>query len=256
MFYRLVLDRKPTTPGGAELYADLRPYVEVTKTVEFDPDGLAFGDLGNFWLPSGGGAETRDIEDRWAIDFAVPCIVGAVGLDYTGPIAPAEDDYGMDIRVEVLGLSYGDRLYKIPVGPRVVTTNTRVEWTFFVVVKNTSGQTMHDLVITDRFGAQLDCLDDYEVTYACSSPSWTFEQYTNSSGTQDRIRWTTSELGPWDRGILIITVATKTNPAGKQEYTSPGVYTLNSGAVLKWKDDAGVQHSESTEPISVTAVSP
>lgn len=259
VFYRLVLDRKPKVPGGAELYADLRPYAEVTKTVEPDPDELGFGDLGNLWWaepgdPSAGSA--RDLVDLWRVDLAVPCIEGAVGRDYAGPVAPAEDDYGMDIRVEVLGFSYGRRVHKIAAGPRTVPTGTCVEWTFYIVVKNTSDAPMRAVELTDHFGAELDCLDYYDVDFVYGSPGWTFAQTTNKPGTQDRIRWTIDELGPLDRGLLVLHVATKCNPAGKQEYTSPGVYTLNSGATLKWLDTRGVKRSESTEPIEITAVEP
>lgn len=259
VFYRLVLDRKPKTPGGTEYYADMRPYVSVVKASENDTDTLAFAELGNDWWvdPADHSAGTfRDVEDRWTVDFAVPCIEGAVGRDYTGPVAPAEDDYGLDIRVEVLGFSYGRHLHKVAVGDRTVPTGTRVEWTFYFVVRNDTTEPMYDLEMTDRFGAQLDALDYYDVTFVYSSPDWTFAQTTNSSGRQDRIRWAISELAPMERGLLVVTVATKVNPAGRQEYTSPGTYVLNSGAVLKWSDADGVQHSESTESIEITAVTP
>lgn len=259
VFYRLVLAPKPKAPGGSEFYADLRPFVEVSKASEVDTDTPAFAELGNDWwlIPDDHSAGSlRDTEDRWVIDFAVPCIEGTVGQDYAGPVAPAEDDYGMDIRVEVLGFSYGRHLHKIAVGPTQVPTSTRMEWTFYFIVKNDTEATMRDLVLTDRFGAELDALDYYEVNFVYASPGWTFEQSTSKSGQQDRIRWTIDELAPMNRGLLVLTVATKTNPAGKQQYASPGTYTLNSGAVLKWRDAAGPNNSETTEPIEVTAVSP
>lgn len=264
VFYRLLLERKSlvhgeTSTDEADLYPDLRPYATVTKLGEPDADDLDFADLGNpWWLTPGdpSSGSVRDIEDRWRVDLAVPCIEGAVGRDYIGPIAPAEATYGMDIRVEVIGFSYGRRLHKLAVGPRTVPTGTRVEWTIYVVVKNTSEEAMHDVVITDRFGAELDCLEPYDVDFAYTTPSWTFVQNTSPSGRQDRITWTIDELAPLERGVLTVTVATKPNPAGAQAYSSPGVYRLNSGAVLKWVDEAGKRHSESTEPIDITAVAP
>ncbi|MDH4140931.1 MAG: hypothetical protein OEV43_10230 [Coriobacteriia bacterium] len=81
-------------------YADLRPYIEKVK-VEDDGDG-----------DSEAGAtldkSTGDIMDEWAIDFYVPCIWGAVGQEYPADkqIAPREDDYGVDIWVQVTGFSY------------------------------------------------------------------------------------------------------------------------------------------------------
>lgn len=263
VFYRLLITRKPLIHGDTstvedDLYPDLRPYAQVVKVSEPDTDTVAFGDLGNdWWITPGDPASGsgRDLTDRWRVDLAVPCIAGSVGADYAGMIAPAEDDYGMDVRVEVLGFSYGRRIHKIPVGPRVVTTGIRAEWTFYFVVKNTSEEIMRDVELTDRFGAELESSDLYDVSYVYGSPEWTFEQFTNNAGTQDRFRWWIDELAPLERGLLVLTVTTKVNPAGKQEYTHPGTYTMNSGAVLKWTDSTG-GHSEATEPIEVTAVGP
>lgn len=82
-------------------YADLRPYV--TKSKIEDADAAADTEEAAVLDKSVG-----DIEDRWLVDFYVPCIEGSVGRDYVGAIAPKEDDYGLDIWVEVYGLSYAD----------------------------------------------------------------------------------------------------------------------------------------------------
>ena len=42
------------------------------------------------------------------------------------------------------------------------------------------------------------------------------------------------------------------NPAGKQEFTSSGVYEFNSGVVLKFKDARGKQQSFETGSVWVT----
>lgn len=79
-------------------YDDLRPYLEkVSLEDEGDTEEAALLDKSR-----------DDITDTWGIDFYVPCIVGAVGRDYTRAIAPREADYGADIWVEVYGLSYAD----------------------------------------------------------------------------------------------------------------------------------------------------
>lgn len=87
-------------------YEDLRPYLRKAKAAnDWDPDTEAAAVLGNPWTDPAGN-EYRDIEDCWQLNFYVPCIVGAVGQDYVGPIAPAEADYGADVWVEVTGFSY------------------------------------------------------------------------------------------------------------------------------------------------------
>ena len=52
---------------------------------------------------------------------------------------------------------------------------------------------------------------------------------------------------------LIFEISTDLNPAGKQEYTSPGCYELNSGAVLKFTYN-GKKYSAHTLPITVLVV--
>lgn len=80
-------------------YDDLRPYVtKVSREDEGDTEEFAMLDK-----------SVGDIEDIWGIDFYVPCIEGSVGRDYVDrPVAPREADYGLDIWVEVFGLSYAD----------------------------------------------------------------------------------------------------------------------------------------------------
>jgi hypothetical protein len=49
-------------------------------------------------------------------------------------------------------------------------------------------------------------------------------------------------------------VWTKKNPAGKQEYTSPGEYTLNSGPTAKWLDPEGHQGSYAGLSLPIYAI--
>lgn len=86
---------------GLLVYPDLRPFVDKVKV----PDGDVVEDTENEALLD---MATDDTCDEWLIDFYVPCIEGAVGQDYVGPVAPREDDYGLDIWVEVYGLSYAE----------------------------------------------------------------------------------------------------------------------------------------------------
>jgi uncharacterized repeat protein (TIGR01451 family) len=56
-------------------------------------------------------------------------------------------------------------------------------------------------------------------------------------------------------GIITFVVSTDTNPQGKQEYTSTGPHTLNSGATLTFNDKDRMELSAVAAPIEVTAVS-
>ncbi|MHB0977448.1 MAG: hypothetical protein ACYC1U_09690 [Candidatus Aquicultorales bacterium] len=108
--YQIVQRTKPWTPDSVEpkpnvgtqmegQYYDLRPYVSKTKL----PDGDTLPDTED---AASLNQTSGDLYDVWRVRLPVPCIQGAVGQDYVGPIAPAEGDYGLDIWIEVYGLSY------------------------------------------------------------------------------------------------------------------------------------------------------
>ncbi|MBA7601313.1 hypothetical protein ES703_08382 [subsurface metagenome] len=126
----------------------------------------------------------------------------------------------------------------------------KIKWTVTYYVPNTSGDTMYDAVLQDRFGAELDLA--YPGQYTASQGSVTFE-YSTGEMKQLRITWDIGDLPDGTIATLSFDVVTKENPPGKQEYTSPGRKTLNSGAVLKWKDESGLQDSMSTPSCYVMA---
>ncbi|GAI40816.1 unnamed protein product, partial [marine sediment metagenome] len=109
---------------------------------------------------------------------------------------------------------------------------------------------MYDAVLKDRFGAELDQADPGQ--YTASQGSVTFE-YSTGEMKQLRITWDIGDLPDGTIATLSFDVVTKENPPGKQEYTSPGRKTLNSGAVLKWKDASSHQDNMSTPSCYVMA---
>jgi len=126
----------------------------------------------------------------------------------------------------------------------------KIKWTVTYYVPNTSGDTMYDAVLKDRFGAELNQANPDLNT--ASHGSVTFE-YSTGEMEQLRITWDIGDLPDGTTATLSFDVVTKENPPGKQEYTSPGRKTLNSGAVLKWKDESGYQDSMSTSSWYVKA---
>ena len=126
----------------------------------------------------------------------------------------------------------------------------KIKWTVTYYVPNTSGDTMYDAVLKDRFGAELDQADPGQ--YTASHGSVTFE-YSTGEMKQLRITWDIGDLPDGTTATLSFDVVTKENPPGKQEYTSPGRKILNSGAVLKWEDASGLQDSMSTPSCYVMA---
>ena len=100
-----------------------------------------------------------------------------------------------------------------------------------------------DIMVYDRIAAELDVIS-YEATIGeviyC-------EHLGRKRKGATLIIWDVGDLTAVDDGgpsaFLYLTLATNLNPAGKQRYTSPGRYELNSGATLKCMID-GHQYSE------------
>ena len=104
-----------------------------------------------------------------------------------------------------------------------------------------------NVVVKDRFGAELEIDEPFPRTISHGTAYYT----TKGKSEKVFLTWEIGTLNPGETAILRFVVSTDENPAGKQEYTSPGCYELNSGAVLKFFDMYGKQHSAYTDSITV-----
>ena len=163
--------------------------------------------------------------------------------------------------------------------PIEVPIETCVWWVLRIAVTNSTGGEMHDLMVVDRFGAELgvgEFLDYVPVEVVVVSHS-RGQSGTGTFDTQHRVVWcvTNGEPGPVDpindetcvdpvppdplmpgeSAFIDLLVFTRLNPSGRQEYTSTGTYTMNSGATATWEQGTagGPQASDSTDSILVTA---
>ena len=160
--------------------------------------------------------------------------------------------------------------------PDEVPIDTCVVWVVTISICNPHTDNMTEVVVKDNFGAELagEPLDDVPVDVD-------FKYHSRGKGkkekdpftTQYRIIWyVTFESGdvenpetvdnsgvmePGECAYVELLVWTKLNPAGHQEYTSPGLYTLNSGPTAKWfdapPDEGGHQFSFDADPLYVYA---
>ena len=128
------------------------------------------------------------------------------------------------------------------------------QWSLVIEVTNPFGYPMTSVVIKDRFGAEIEIDDDDPLTpeideVSITHGTWSFT--TKGKSEKVFLTWDIGYLNPGDTARLILLVSTDLNPAGKQEYSSPGIYELNSGATLKFIGDCGVQLSAYTNSIYV-----
>jgi hypothetical protein len=123
-----------------------------------------------------------------------------------------------------------------------------IGWVMEISVKNTFPFTMQDVVVSDRLAAELK-LDYYLPATA--------DVVTKTKGKSEKVSltWNIGTLSPGSSASLKLYVSTDLNPSGKQEFTSPGCYELNSGSVVKFKDPiTGNQLSAHTGSVHVYVV--
>jgi len=134
--------------------------------------------------------------------------------------------------------------------PTTVTAlmGTDVHWWIMIKVSLPSnwGEPIKNVVVTDRFGAEIEIDSPFPVSITHGTVSYT----TKGNSEKVFLTWNIETLSPGKTAILRFKISTDHNPAGKQEYTSPGCYELNSGTVLKFTFKEK-QYSAYTHPIYV-----
>lgn len=131
-------------------------------------------------------------------------------------------------------------------GDGIIEVGERIEFDIVIHTENYWEQTAENVRLYDRFGAELEVVSWYaEGTYD-NDPEFT----TKGNSHKVFLFWDIGTHEPGENATLYLTMATDLNPAGRQEYTSPGTYELNSGAVVKKIYD-GVQYSWETGELSI-----
>ena len=155
--------------------------------------------------------------------------------------------------------------------PTEVPTETCVVWLLKLTMCNPHSYNITDVTVKDYFGAELTgetVIDDVPVNVIVRTQT-RGKSYKESFLSQTRIIWYVTYrdgdvtdpddvdnldiMEPGECAYLYMYVWTKLNPAGKQSYTSPGDYTLNSGPTAKWLDPEGHQDSFEGESLHIHA---
>jgi hypothetical protein len=138
-----------------------------------------------------------------------------------------------------------------------IKVGMETQWAVVIDIVNPFSYIMTDTVITDRFGAEieLDGIISYDGNDLVISPEKPKGKGKVGSSEKLFLTWDIGDLEPGEMARAIFLVSTDLNPAGHQEYTSPGVYEFNSGATLKFIDpEQDMQLSAVTDSIYVTVL--
>lgn len=129
-----------------------------------------------------------------------------------------------------------------------IKEGTETQWAVVIDIVNPFGFTMEDVVITDRFGAEIEIDEPFPFSITHGTVSYS----TKGKSAKVFLTWEIGDVLPGETARLILLVSTDLNPAGHQEYSTPGIYELNSGATLKFIDpEQDMQLSAHTDSIYV-----
>ena len=130
-----------------------------------------------------------------------------------------------------------------------INEKTETQWAVVMDIINPFPYTMTNTIISDRFGAEIEMDEEVLVTHG------TYDITTKGKSEKMFLNWNIGDLESGETARLILLVSTDLNPAGIQEYSSPGIYELNSGATLKFIDpEQDMQLSAVTDSIYVTVL--
>ena len=161
---------------------------------------------------------------------------------------------------------------------------------FWMEIRVDAYVNLEDVVVYDRLGAELmieGIFDNEADKIANRNPPWNYnfefdynpyardgevlvnaalEGYLDKDGVQFddftvfwtgksvkvHFMWDVGDMSAGETRMIWLVVSTDTNPAGHQEYTSPGCYELNSGATVKAiVESTGKQFSATTPSIQI-----
>lgn len=133
----------------------------------------------------------------------------------------------------------GENAFEVPMG-EVATWRVRIK------VINTGTTEITDTSVHDNFGAEFSVSVD-------GKSQGTVDIELKGKAKKVQLVWNIGRLAVGASAWLDLIVSTKQNPAGKQEFTSPGDCQMNSGATLKYYR-GNKQFSATSNTILVRAV--
>lgn len=141
----------------------------------------------------------------------------------------------------------------------IILEDTLTTSTMTITVDNTSSDDWENVVVKDRFGAEIE----FAVTDAsdsCIASQGTATSITKGGSDKIFLTWVIGDIAAGDFETLVCSMQTDTTPGGEQSYTECGRYEYNSGANVKYTVDTelgnsgkikDIQNSHSTPSVLV-----
>ena len=135
-------------------------------------------------------------------------------------------------------------------GDMRIEVGENVVWLMHITVSNwrSSGDYTH-VMVKDNLGAELEIDSPFNMTHG------DVEALLTGKSKKVHLFWHVGTLAPGEEAHLFFLASTDLNSAGRQCYTSPGCYELNSGPTMKYMWQ-GHSHSCEADSIWITVHTP
>jgi len=112
--------------------------------------------------------------------------------------------------------------------------NTIAKWQFTYKVTNNSSKEMFVEEVKDNYGGQL-AIESWSISFSTIVDDQSQGNVNLDTDNNYGFSWTNFKLEPGQTAEITLTLATRKNPSGKQQYNECKLYTLNSTGVLKYR---------------------
>ncbi len=165
----------------------------------------------------------------------------AIGMSEKKESSENEDTEQASLVLELVKISGDDE----------VLTHTHNLWEVQIIVVNLHEHGLDEILVTTTLPAEIGFLN-----YTLSQGELQISGHGKGKSGSKSVSWDVGSLEGHEGAALVLTLGPTLNPAGKQEFTSPGEYVIIEGASLKATDvDTSEEISVGpTEPITVVAV--
>lgn len=201
---------------------------------------FAFDAVSGVWRPVAAG------DERVGVSFAGKPLSGACNkeswpnqIKVRTEVHPFKEDFVKT------AAPLTNNIQVLPDGSFQVPMFQPASWRLTIKVTNNHFQAMKDVRVIDNFGAE------FGVEPAKPSHG-NVEIALTGNSEKAHLVWVVGDLPAGETAQLYLTVTTDCNPAGRQEFTSPGKYELNPGATLFCRLN-GVKREQSSGPLYVYA---
>lgn len=127
----------------------------------------------------------------------------------------------------------GLRICKGFFGEETVCMFTEVEWRVVIVLRALDANGVTDIEVKDIFPAE------YSINNVLTNMGTFTVEPTGGGNSATEVKWNIDALPYGAAARLVVILSTELNPAGIQEFTSPGTYDLNPGVNVHWTWDGG-----------------